>query len=343
MRGCAAIQRIHLCSCRCCPAHLPPSTAAATYPSTPATAYPACAQDSMSMELQHSRSSVRDSSFCFRVRRRAASAATPPPHPFLYAHVFCRQRQDERLRRGCEQKSIVLLSCLPLHGLLEPLARLVAPAALSYGPGALREAYTDLRRWPPLEWGCRMALPVLGMEPVSVALPLLTALPGNALPAAVAAALPLPEHHQQQLEALEEAAAAAAAVAVDNGSSGGELSSQSDAAAEPAAAPLPAIAPPQPLPPAMPAQVAAALADELDGHGLPLCLLPQAYGQQELEASPFGEGASSDCYTPLRGALPQLWALWELLLLGEPLMVVAPSPGAQLAWGVPLPAGLRGL
>lgn len=71
--------------------------------------------------------------------------------------------------------------------------------------------------------------------------------------------------------------------------------------------------------------MAAALADELDGSGLPLCLLPHAYGQQELEASPFGD---VDLFTPLRGALPQLWALWELLLLGLPLMVAAPAPGA---------------
>lgn len=54
-------------------------------------------------------------------------------------HVFCRQRQDERLRRGCEQRSVVLLSFLPLLGLLEPLARLVGPAALSYGPDTLQE------------------------------------------------------------------------------------------------------------------------------------------------------------------------------------------------------------
>ncbi len=53
------------------------------------------------------------------------------------------------------------------------------------------------------------------------------------------------------------------------------------------------------------------------------CLSPSA-GQQELEPSPFGD---CDCFTPLRGVLPQLWALWELLLLGQPLMVVAPTPG----------------
>ena len=33
----------------------------------------------------------------------------------------------------------MLLSFLPLLGLLEPLARLVGPAALSYGPDTLQE------------------------------------------------------------------------------------------------------------------------------------------------------------------------------------------------------------
>ena len=63
----------------------------------------------------------------------------------------------------------------------------------------------------------------------------------------------------------------------------------------------------------------------------PPAALPQAYGQQEPEASAFGD---CDAFTPLREALPQLWALWELLLLGEPLMVAAPSPGKHVGVSV---------
>ncbi|PRW56114.1 DENND6A-like [Chlorella sorokiniana] len=269
------------------------------------TAFP----DSMSMELS-SRSAVRDSCYAFRLRRRCPPPGAPP-HPFLYGHVFCRQRHDERLRRGCEQRSVVLLSFLPLLGLLEPLARLVGPAALSYGPDTLQEVYREVHQhWPCLEWGCRTDLPVLGLGSLQLHLPMLTSLPTSALPAAVAATLVdhpgahLPEEQQQQQQQ-PGGPLAPAAGGLHAGAAAGD-------AGHPATA--------------SPAEVAAALADELDeATGIPLCLLPDAYGQQELEPSPFGD---CDCFTPLRGVLPQLWALWELLLLGQPLMVVAPSPGA---------------
>lgn len=92
-------------------------------------------QDSLSQELRAS-SSVRDSSFSFRLRR----ALSAPPHlRWVYGHVYCRCRHDERLRRGAEQRSVVLLSWLPLGSVLEPLARLAGPAVLSHGPQALRQ------------------------------------------------------------------------------------------------------------------------------------------------------------------------------------------------------------
>lgn len=37
-----------------------------------------------------------------------------------------------------------------------------------------------------------------------------------------------------------------------------------------------------------------------------------------------------DAYTPFSALLPHLWALWELVLLAEPLLVLAPSPGHPL-------------
>eukprot|EP00951_Prasinocladus_malaysianus_P013410 scaffold101303_cov44-Prasinocladus_malaysianus.AAC.1 len=72
--------------------------------------------DSMSMEL-HSKSSIRDSTFFFRVKRRGGQAVRDRDNPgglpdgsdtcrFLYGHVFCRQRQDSSLRRGGEQRSV---------------------------------------------------------------------------------------------------------------------------------------------------------------------------------------------------------------------------------------------
>ena len=86
---------------------------------------------------------------------RPAPRSCPHPHPLSprrrrRRHVFCRQRQDERLRRGCEQRSVVLLSALPLGCLLEPLARLAGPLVLSYGHNALRE----VGRWTAVQAGC---------------------------------------------------------------------------------------------------------------------------------------------------------------------------------------------
>lgn len=128
------------------------------------------------MELR-TRTSVRDTSFFFRVRRRPATAGVPQ---YLYGYglgngwsscrraawaarlqaarcgaptpttaaaagprhcrfVFCRQRQDERLRRGGEQKAVVVLSALPLTSVLVPVSRFLGPLVLSYGAEALEQ------------------------------------------------------------------------------------------------------------------------------------------------------------------------------------------------------------
>ena len=38
-------------------------------------------------------------------------------------------------------------------------------------------------------------------------------------------------------------------------------------------------------------------------------------------------GVQVDVFTPFSALLQHLWALWEMMLLAEPLLVVAPSPG----------------
>lgn len=53
--------------------------------------------------------------------------------------VFCRQRQDERLRRGGEQKSIVVLSEQPYSSALTPLAQYAGPLYFNVGQTALDE------------------------------------------------------------------------------------------------------------------------------------------------------------------------------------------------------------
>uniref|UniRef100_A0A804PGT3 Splicing factor cactin central domain-containing protein n=1 Tax=Zea mays TaxID=4577 RepID=A0A804PGT3_MAIZE len=64
--------------------------------------------DSMSHHLPRHRSSIHDSLFSFRIPDPSS-----PRCAFLYGFVFNCQRQDERLPRGGEQKSVVILSHAP--------------------------------------------------------------------------------------------------------------------------------------------------------------------------------------------------------------------------------------
>ena len=57
---------------------------------------------------------------------------------FVGRCVFCRQRQDERLRRGGEQKSVVVLSGHPYISVLEPLTRYAGMMFFNNGPAALQ-------------------------------------------------------------------------------------------------------------------------------------------------------------------------------------------------------------
>ena len=53
--------------------------------------------------------------------------------------VFCRQRSDERLKRGGEQKSVAVLSCLPYSSVLTPLSQHAGPLYFNKGPSALQQ------------------------------------------------------------------------------------------------------------------------------------------------------------------------------------------------------------
>lgn len=52
--------------------------------------------------------------------------------------VLCRQRQDARLKRGGEQKSLVLLSQQPLSGALSACVLWAGPQYFNQGPAALQ-------------------------------------------------------------------------------------------------------------------------------------------------------------------------------------------------------------
>eukprot|EP00967_Tisochrysis_lutea_P126483 scaffold213964_cov18-Tisochrysis_lutea.AAC.1 len=53
--------------------------------------------------------------------------------------VFCRQRQDNSLRRGGEQLSVVVLSEFPFSSPLTPLSQVAGPLYFSMGAPALKQ------------------------------------------------------------------------------------------------------------------------------------------------------------------------------------------------------------
>jgi hypothetical protein len=184
--------------------------------------------DSMPMALT-AQTSVRDSSFMFRVRRSAdapppGAAADandapaqqqqrqPQPTPpstkprYLYGFVFCRQRTDPRLRRGGEQMSVVVLSEHPLSAALAPLADAVGPAFFGAGEPALRAAWADVcAAWPRPMPGQRVRLPLPSLIPggdlvVCARVPQFSALPdgGGGVGGDVGGGGSSPEQQQQQ-------------------------------------------------------------------------------------------------------------------------------------------------
>ncbi|KAG1666410.1 hypothetical protein FOA52_006519 [Chlamydomonas sp. UWO 241] len=150
--------------------------------------------DSMSMELR-ARSTIRDSSFFFRVKRRGKPAlqqeqqqgqqeqqqgqaqgkqggAASVQERFLYGFVFCRQRQDASLRRGGEQLSVVVLSEHPYSSVLRPLSQVAGPAYLSSGHDALKALWDEVATWPAPAAG-----PLLALTAGPIAAPIAARLP----------------------------------------------------------------------------------------------------------------------------------------------------------------------
>ncbi|KAK9805887.1 hypothetical protein WJX73_001357 [Symbiochloris irregularis] len=134
--------------------------------------------DSLSAEL-HSRTSVRDSTFFFRIKRKhggdaqagqghSSKPAEQQRHysshqsEVLYGFVFCRQRQDDRLQRGAEQQSVVLLSAFPYSSVLAPLCQYAGPLYFNRGAQALQEVYDEVLEWPPPCHGVRSTVSMGG-------------------------------------------------------------------------------------------------------------------------------------------------------------------------------------
>ncbi|GJX07900.1 protein DENND6A [Tanacetum coccineum] len=139
-----------------------------------------------SVSQHHNRSSIYDSMFFFRIQRRGsfpANSISPSEVPkkmnngekgreskYLYGFVFNRQRHDERLKRGGEQKSVVILSHSPYSSLFKPLLQIMGPLYFDIGRKALDCIAASMSTWATPLPGRLMELPI-GNATLKVNLP----------------------------------------------------------------------------------------------------------------------------------------------------------------------------
>ncbi|KAJ7518631.1 hypothetical protein O6H91_20G001200 [Diphasiastrum complanatum] len=160
---------------------------------------------------------------------------------YLYGFVFNRQRQDETLQRGGEQKSVVILSERPYSCVFKPLIQIVGPLFFEIGSQALEQVAINVSQWPDPKHGAMMELYVANTI-LKVHLP-----PAHTLPPGCGTPM-------------------------DDFTS--------------------AMAPASPL----------------------------------NQSVPQGIFHEVDLFGTFRGLLMELWVLWELVLVGESLLVMAPTP-----------------
>lgn len=100
--------------------------------------------DSMHHQPHQSRhrSSIHDSIFTFRF--------PIAPNSFAYAYVFNRQRHDDRLPRGGDQRSVVILAPSPFSSVFRPLLQILGPLCFDLGHRtALDLVARHVASWPP--------------------------------------------------------------------------------------------------------------------------------------------------------------------------------------------------
>ncbi|KAF8378481.1 hypothetical protein HHK36_029823 [Tetracentron sinense] len=176
-----------------------------------------------------------------RVLSRSNSSHSDNVSGYLYGYVFNRQRQDERLKRGGEQKSVVILSHCPYSSVLRPLIQILGPLYFDIGKKALEHIASYVSMWPAPVPGKLMELPI-GNATLKVYLP-----PAHSLP-----------------------------------SEGGMFS------------------------------------DEYVSSMAPFLPTNQSVPQ--------GLFHEADLFGMFRGVLLQLWVLWELLIIGEPILIISSTP-----------------
>ncbi|XP_044477132.1 protein DENND6A-like isoform X2 [Mangifera indica] len=176
-----------------------------------------------------------------KVHKNSKSRNDREDTKYLYGYVFNRQRHDERLKRGGEQKSVVILSQRPFSSVFRPLLQIMGPLYFDIGMKAVEHIAAYVSMWPSPVPGKLMELPI-----------------GNAM-----LKVNLPPSHSLPLES-------------------GTMFEES--------------------------------------------VSPMAPFLPNNQSVPQGLFHDSDLFGTFRGLLLQLWVLWELLLIGEPILIIAPTP-----------------
>jgi hypothetical protein len=81
---------------------------------------------------------------------------------FYYGHSYFRQERDKRLKRGYFQKSVVVVTRLPLIALMNHTVSVLAPEFFQNGEPSLEAACHDIDQWPPPAPGATQFLPFMG-------------------------------------------------------------------------------------------------------------------------------------------------------------------------------------
>lgn len=122
-----------------------------------------------------------DIQFHFRIRRTAGHCVGPdaaacahknfnarclPPlqldHNFLFGFAYFRQVKDSTIRRGYYQKSVIILTYLPLVSFFTQVSAIVAKKFFENGDLPLEIFCHDVDRWPGPTPGQHLTLPLLG-------------------------------------------------------------------------------------------------------------------------------------------------------------------------------------
>ncbi|KAJ2622493.1 hypothetical protein GGI26_003220 [Coemansia sp. RSA 1358] len=115
-----------------------------------------------------------DSVYTFHFRVDPVRLGLSKDNIFLYGHVFFRQKRDPLMRRGGFQRSIVIISHLPYHGLFSRMSYMLGPMYFDLGSAILEAAAHNVSTWPMPVPGTTYELPFLGTA-LSVELPAIDA------------------------------------------------------------------------------------------------------------------------------------------------------------------------